>query len=139
MEFKKTIIMTKITSSIKNENYKVEIKSPSGNIIIADEPTNLGGKDLGFSPMELLASALAACTSATLRMYANRKEWDLQEVKVEIDLEYIKEENKTVINRKMNFIGNLDEIQKSRLLTIANACPIHKILSNPIEINSKFV
>lgn len=131
--------MTKITSSIKNENYKVEIKSPSGNIIIADEPTNLGGKDLGFSPMELLASALAACTSATLRMYANRKEWDLQEVKVEIDLEYIKEENKTVINRKMNFIGNLDEIQKSRLLTIANACPIHKILSNPIEINSKFV
>ena len=139
MEFKKTKIMTKITSSIKNENYKVEIKSPSGNIIIADEPTNLGGKDLGFSPMELLASALAACTSATLRMYANRKEWDLQEVKVEIDLEYIKEENKTVINRKMNFIGNLDEIQKSRLLTIANACPIHKILSNPIEINSKFV
>lgn len=128
--------MVKITSSIKNENYKVEIKSSTGNSIIADEPIDKGGKDLGFNPKELLASALAACTSATVKMYADRKECDLQEVKINIELDFIAKENKTIINRKLEFIGNLDDAQKSRLLAIANACPVHKILSNPIEIHS---
>lgn len=129
--------MAKISSSIKNELYKVEITSPTGNVVIADEPLALGGKDLGFSPKELLASALAACTSATLKMYANRKGWDLEEVKLEIELERDEKEKKTVINRKLILLGNLDETQKSRLLTIANSCPIHKILSNPIEIHTQ--
>ncbi|MGM5470258.1 OsmC family protein [Flavobacteriaceae bacterium LMO-SS05] len=128
--------MTKITSRITNELYKVEIKSPSGNIVIADEPTEVGGKDLGFSPNELLASALAACTSATLRMYADRKGWELKEVKLEINLERDSKENKTVISRKIELLGNLDETQRERLLKIANSCPVHKMLSNPIEINS---
>lgn len=78
--------MSKISSSIKTERYKVEIKSPSGNSVIADEPISKGGRDLGFSPKELLISALAACTSVTVKMYAERKEWDLQEVKLEIEL-----------------------------------------------------
>lgn len=131
--------MAKISSSIKRENYKIEIQSPSGNLIIADEPIDMGGKDLGFSPKELLASALAACTSATVKMYADRREWDLQEVKIDVELDFIKQENKTVINRKLEFIGHLDEIQKTRLLAIANACPVHKILSNPIDIFSDVV
>lgn len=128
--------MAKISSSIKKELYKVEIKSPSGNILIADEPVDKGGKDLGFSPKELLASALAACTSATVKMYANRKGWDLEEVKLEIELERDENENNTVINRKLILLGNLDETQRSRLLAVANSCPVHKILSNPIEINT---
>ncbi|HZH69396.1 MAG TPA: OsmC family protein [Flavobacteriaceae bacterium] len=131
--------MAKIKSSIKSEHYKIEIKSPSGNTIIADEPVEIGGKDLGFSPKELLASSLAACTSATVRMYADRKEWDVQEVKIDMELDFVKEENKTVINRKIEFIGNLDEKQKKRLLAIANACPVHKMLSNKMEISSEVV
>ncbi|HEX5171937.1 MAG TPA: OsmC family protein [Cyclobacteriaceae bacterium] len=95
-----------------------------------------GGKDTGFSPKELLASALAACTSATVRMYADRKQWPLNEVKIDIDLERDEVANKTVINRKVRFIGNLDVEQHKRLLAVANACPIHKILTNPIEINT---
>lgn len=126
--------MAQVSSSIKKELYKIEIESSNGNHLIADEPIESGGQNLGFSPTELLASALAACTSATLRMYADRKEWDLQEVKVKIDLEYNKEENKTYVNRSLELIGNLDEEQKARLLSIAKACPVHKILSNPIEI-----
>lgn len=129
--------MAKIASSIKEELYRIEIKSPSGNVVIADEPVEKGGKDAGFSPKELLASALAACTSATVKIYEDRKGWDLKELKTEVELEFIKEENKTVINRKLNFIGNLDESQKNRLLAVANACPIHKILSSPIEIETK--
>src|SRR5690606_28129136 len=131
--------MAKIVSSIKNELYKVEIKSSTGNIVIADEPIALGGKDLGFSPKELLASALAACTSATIRMYADRKGWELDEVKLEIELEFDSNGNKTAINRKMELTGNLDEAQKAILLKVANSCPIHKILSNPIEIHTEII
>ena len=128
--------MAKISSSIKSDRYKVEITSPTGNLVIADEPVAQGGKDLGFSPKELLASALAACTSATLRMYADRNKIDLQEVKTEIDLEGVNTSNKTIINRKIQFIGNLDEVQRTKLLKVANACPVHKILTNTVEINT---
>lgn len=128
--------MAKIASSIKEELYRIEIKSPTGNVVIADEPVEKGGKDAGFSPKELLASALAACTSATVKIYADRKGWDLKELKTGVELEFINEENKTVINRKLNFIGNLDESQKNRLLAVANGCPIHKILSSLIDIET---
>jgi putative redox protein len=130
------LFMASISSSIKTEPYKIEIKSPSGNIVIADEPVEKGGKDSGFSPKELLAAALAACTSATVRMYADRKEWPLHEVKIDVDLERDESANKTVINRRIQFVGSLDDEQRKRLLAVANACPVHKILSNPIEINT---
>lgn len=128
--------MTKIKAGIAKELYRTEIKSATGNTLIADEPLDAGGKDLGFSPKELLASALAACTSATLRMYADHKKWDLQEVKLEIELEQNETKTKTSFNRKLKFIGNLTEEQRARLLAVANACPVHKILTNPIEISS---
>jgi putative redox protein len=128
--------MAKISSSIGTEPYRIAITSPSGNVIIADEPVDKGGKDSGFSPKELLAAALAACTSATVRMYANSKGWPLEEVKIDIDLERDDAANKTVIDRKVKFIGDLTSEQIKRLLAVANACPVHKILSNPIEINT---
>ena len=128
--------MAKVTSTLGTALYKIEITSPTGNVVIADEPVDKGGQDIGFSPKELLASALAACTSATVRMYADRKQWPLDEVKIDIDLERDEVANKTVINRKVQFIGNLDEEQRKRLLAVANACPVHKILTNPIEINT---
>lgn len=131
--------MASVTASIKKELYRVEIESPSGNVVIADEPLESGGKDLGFSPTELLASSLAACTSVTLRMYADNKGWDLREVKLEINLERDDEGNKTVINRKMQLIGNLDKKQLERLFKVANACPVHKILTNSIEINTEIL
>jgi putative redox protein len=126
--------MAKINARITKELYKIEIKSPSGNMIIADEPIDIGGKNLGFAPKELLASALAACTAATLRMYADHKKWDLQEVKLEITLEQNETKTKTEIVRKLEFIGDLSAEQKTRLMGVANACPVHKILTNPIEI-----
>lgn len=128
--------MTKINASIAKELYKVEIHSPSGNVLIADEPLEAGGGNKGFFPKELLASALAACTAATLRMYADRKNWDLQEVKLEIELIQNETKTKTDIIRKIELIGDLSIEQKARLLSIANACPVHKLLSNPIEIST---
>ncbi len=131
--------MAHISSSIKKEPYKIEIKSPTGNTVIADEPIDKGGRDTGFSPKELLAAALAACTSATVRMYADRKQWPLDEVKIDVDLEWDDATKKTGISRKIEFIGNLDADQRKRLLAIANACPVHKMLTNPVEIATNLV
>jgi putative redox protein len=132
IHFTLTTIMARISSSITNEPYRIDIKLSTGNSIIADEPVGKGEKDLGFSPKELLA----ACTDATVRLFADQKKWSLDEVKIEIDPGRDDAGNITVINRKIEFIGALDEGQKKRLLAVANACPVHKILSNPIEINT---
>ena len=127
--------MDKVTAHISTDRYKTEIKS-TNHIIISDEPESVGGMDLGFSPNELLASSLAACTSITLRMYANRKGWDLNDIKVQISLDNHPTEQKTLITRSIQLIGSLDEEQKARLLNIAEKCPLHKILTNPIEITT---
>ena len=131
--------MASVSANIKKELYRIEIESPSGNTVIADEPLESGGKDLGFSPTELLAASLAACTSATLRMYADKKGWDLQEVKLEINLGRDEAANKTGFRRNLQLIGNLDEKQRERLLLVANSCPVHKILTNPIEITTELI
>lgn len=131
--------MVSVIATIKQELYRIQIESPSGNVVISDEPLEMGGRDLGFSPTELLASSLAACTSATLRMYADRKGWDLKEVKLEIDLDWDDNANKTVINRRIQLLGNLDETQRERLFKVANACLVHKMLTNPIEINTEVI
>ena len=127
--------MVKISAHIGKELYKTEIKSAT-HTIIADEPATVGGKDLGLAPRELLASSLAACTTITLRMYSDRKSWDLTDVTVEVNFEWDEDKSKSVINRKIALFGTLDDTQRERLLKIANNCPIHKILSNPIEIST---
>ena len=106
--------------------------------LIADEPLELGGTDVGFSPNELLCSALAACTCITLRMYADRKAWPLSDVTAHISLEHNKGTNVTQFNRQIFLVGNLTEEQRNRLLFIANQCPIHKILTNPIVIETHY-
>ncbi|MES2558207.1 MAG: OsmC family protein [Bacteroidota bacterium] len=131
--------MIHISSRIGKDRYKVDIKSPSGNTVIADEPASVGGQDLGFSPRELLVASLAACTSATLRMYADHKGWDLQTVELEMDLERDDASNRTQIIRNLKLTGTLDETQRARLLAVANSCPVHKILSNPIDIETVLV
>jgi putative redox protein len=131
--------MAQVTGSIGKELYRIELKSASGNTVIADEPESNGGKDLGFAPKELLAASLAACTAATLRMYADRKGWDLTEAKVDVELEWNAGENKTEIKRRVELSGNLDETQRARLLTIANSCPLHKILTHPIAIATELM
>ena len=105
--------------------------------MIGDEPAINGGSDLGFSPSELLCSALATCTCVTLRMYADKKKWNLREVKANISFTRNAEKNTTSIFREIELIGDLSPDQKERLLQIANQCFIHKTLTNPIEIESK--
>ena len=128
--------MSKITAHTGNELYKTEIRSET-NFIVSDEPESSGGKDLGFSPKELLAASLASCTGITLRMYANRKGWDLTDIKVEITFDTDSVDNKFKIIRNIILSGSLDDSQKARLLKIADKCPIHKIITNQIEITTE--
>lgn len=106
--------------------------------ILADEPRSVGGLDLGPDPYGLLTASLAACTTMTLRIYAQRKKWDLQEVTVHIDHEKKHKEDcddcedaKSRIDhfyKKIELKGDLDDKQKDRLLEIADKCPVHKTL-----------
>ena len=100
---------------------------------VADEPLAMGGGDTGPAPDEILLSALAACTAITLRMYAARKQWPLEGVDVEVAYAERSKE-KTVLARTVHLRGPLDAGQRERLLQIASACPLHRILTGTVEV-----
>jgi len=131
--------MDTVSAKIDTRLYRTEITSASENVIIADEPQEIGGKNLGLNPTELLAASLASCTLITLRMYINRKQWDVSEINVKIDFERDSERNVSSFTRKIEVTGEVDETQRQRLEKIANSCPIHKVLTNTIEIKTTLI
>jgi len=127
-----------VKASLGKEKYYTEVVAGE-NILITDEPVDKGGQNKGFNPFEILATSLASCTAATLRMYIDRKEWDVEKINVEVELENFPLTKRAIFKRNITFEGtNLDDEQMRRLHTIADACPIHKILTNDIEILTKF-
>jgi len=127
---------------IGTSHYTTEIAARN-HAFLADEPKNYEGSDLGPTPYELLLSSLGACTAITLRMYADRKKWDLQEVIVHLthkkthatDCDDCEHEAKIDrMTREIEMTGNLTPEQKDRLIEIANKCPVHRTLNNTIEI-----
>lgn len=111
--------------------------------LVSDEPRPVGD-DAGPTPYDLLLAGLGACTSMTLRMYANRKGWPLDEVRVTLRHSRIHAEDcahcETTkgwvdhIDRDIELIGALDDSQRQRLLQIADHCPVHKTLTSEIDI-----
>lgn len=120
-------------ATIGKEHFRTEIISGAKQVV-ADEPEELGGTNEGPAPGEFLLISLASCTAITIRMYADRKKWPVEKITVEVDFEKI--DNKTVFKRELQLEGDLTEEQRTRLLQIANACPVHKTLTNPIEIQT---
>jgi putative redox protein len=114
---------------------------------LADEPRRLGGDNLGPDPYEHLLAALGACTSMTIRMYANRKTWPLEDVVVH--LSHSREHRKDcvdcegedghleVLSRVITLSGPLDEGQRARLMEIADRCPVHRTLEGKLEIETR--
>lgn len=126
----------KAKATLGEKLYRTQIQTDDHHFI-ADEPMDLGGGDLGPNPGEFISAALASCSTITMKMYANRKGWNLQEAIVEVDFERDIKTNTTTFTKKIELKGNLDEEQRKRLFEIASRCPIHRILENPSEIKSE--
>jgi len=137
-----------VIAQLGSDGFTTEILA-GNHSLIADESENLNGNDFGPSPYELLNAALCACTAMTLQMYARRKKWDLQEVKVHMsfnrsykeDCEACSESERRIdqFEKIIELIGDLDEAQKERLLEIANKCPVHRTLKGIPEFKSSYM
>ena len=114
--------------------HQIDIRS---HHIITDEDATVGGEDAGPSPHDLLDAALGACTALTLTLYAKRKGMVLQDVRV--TMTHDESPGLYQLHRRVELIGDLSDAERTRLLEIANKCPIHKVLSGKIEIDSALV
>ena len=144
-EAKKISTRQEVVTRTAGESYTTEIMAGKHSLI-ADEPASVGGNDFGPTPYNYLTAALGACTGMTMRMYADRKGWDLQEVKVHLshakrhleDCEACEASNAKLdhIDREIEIEGNLDEKQIARLMQIADRCPVHRTLHSEIVVNT---
>jgi uncharacterized OsmC-like protein len=128
-------------------NYQVEIRAGQHRWI-SDEPVSSGGDDAGPAPYELLLGALAACKVMTVRMYAERKHWPLERIRIKLERHKVDagvlgegsfESGATVdlIDVDIEFEGDLSEQQRTRLLEISKRCPVHRTLTGDIRIRSE--
>jgi putative redox protein len=108
-----------------------------GHTITVDEPAESGGDDLGPSPQELLAAALASCTAVTMEMYAHRKGWDVAGLTV--DCRYTPAERgcPTKFELVLKMPPHLDEEQIERLQVIAAKCPVHRTLEGEVMFDER--
>ena len=116
---------------------------------LADEPTTYGGTDKGMSPYQFLSAGLAACTSMTIRMYAQRKKWPLEKLFVDVTHDKVHAQDcdtcqstmgkVDVFRRTIHLSGNLSDAQKTSLLEIADKCPVHRTFENKIRVKTSLV
>src|SRR5215468_11416378 len=122
-----------VQGSIAKKKYQCVIEWRNGKFI-ADEPASVGGEDIGPDPYTLLLSSLASCKLITLRMYIDRKGWEIDNIAIRVNLY---QETKgglttTIIDCDILFLSPVAEEQKMRLLEIAKNCPISKILQGDL-------
>ena len=136
---------TVIVWETQNGKFQQEIVAGSHRLL-ADEPVNVGGLDSGPGPYDLLLAALGACTSMTLRLYADRKKLPLTRTIVRLQHNRIyatdcaecetKEGMIDRIERVITLEGDLDAGQRAQLIDIANKCPVHRTLKSEIDIRT---
>lgn len=123
--------ITEVIVGETGEGSYTQSVTAGSHTLTADEPLDKGGLDKGPNPFEFLLGALGACTTMTLRMYADRKGWAMEKASVRLTHSKIEEMGNgiiDVITRDITLEGNLDAEQRQRLLEIANKCPLHKLL-----------
>ena len=129
----KIVATAEVVNNSKSYTSNIQVNQHS---LIVDEPLEKDGEDLGPAPGDYLCAALASCKAITLRMYVQRKQWNVDKIKVSVNLvlgTQMPSGNNTFYC-KISFKGELNEEQQKRLLVIANICPLHKLLSKPNDV-----
>ena len=129
-----------------NQKFLRDVRSDDHSWV-ADEPKSMGGNNLGPDPYEHLLAALGTCTSMTIRMYANRKGWPLDDVQIQLNHSRehgadcdecdTKPARIDVLSRTIRLEGALDAVQRARLLEIADRCPVHRTLVGELRIDTQ--
>jgi putative redox protein len=149
-QVQKEIISSHQVAALLEKGHKYTTSLKIGeHYLISDEPAEVGGENYGPTPYDLLASSLAACTAMTIKMYAEHKKWELEDVEVHIThskdhAEDCKQmEHKLakidVFNREIRLTGNLDVSQRKRMLEIADKCPVHRTLHSDVEVKTRMI
>ena len=128
--------MRKVETQFGSGAYAQSVRVGSHQLA-SDVEASKGGSDSGPSPHEYLAAALATCTGMTLKMYAGRKSWALENAIVTVNISRTDEIER--FTRTISLVGNLDAEQTARLLDIADKCPVHKALIGMIAIETQLV
>ena len=145
--YKKTVAQGLVLVEEKDHKFTQHISTAS-HYWLADEPLKVGGKNTGPDPYEHLLAGLGACTAMTLRMYAQRKKWPIENISVELthSRNYQEDCNECedqtgieAIVRTIRYTGDLDEVQSASFLAIADKCPVHKTLHNNVTVKSTLV
>ena len=105
--------------------------------LVVDEPENLGGKDSGPSPQQLLAMSLASCTAITVEMYADRKQWDVGRLEVEVDYESDAKGRCARFDVLLKLPAALSKEQVEQIRKIAAKCPVHRTLTGDVAITDR--
>lgn len=130
------LLENNVEGKIGTQKYLCTISWSNGTLLM-DEPENVGGQNIGPGPFSTFLASLAGCTLSTLRMYIDRKGWDIPEINISLNLaQELNPELETSISRTITFPTNISKEQRERLLLIAEKCPISKILKNKITINT---
>ena len=134
--------------NLKEDNFTTQLQTKN-HTLIADEPGSVGGDDFGPSPYEYLSASIAACTTMTLKLYAERKQWNLEEVYVyishtkkhsdELNLDIEKPGRIDFITKKLKLVGDLDDAQREKLKQIASKCPVHKTVASEVIFDTSLV
>lgn len=133
-------------SEVDPDGFLQDVMAGPKHHVYADEPESYGGTDKGLTPYQFLAAGLGACTSMTIRMYARRKKWPLDHVAVDVTHNRVHAQDAGVdvgpldkFTRKITLTGALDAVQRTRLLEIADKCPVHRSLEGGATIKTELL
>ncbi len=129
--------MVRVTAK-RRSGYAHDVEIEGGHTLVVDEPESSGGTDEGPTPVRLLGAALASCTAITVEMYAARKQWDVGDLYVDVDIEYEGARPKA-FTVTLGLPGGLSEEEQEKLRTIAGKCPVHRAITaeTPVTITDR--